>query len=65
MEKSTELKTNMKYRVNQFLKLDLNQLPIWKIRELLCYFNSEVLKIHKNRKKLFRFLRKANEYCFR
>jgi len=33
-EKTTELKTGLKNTVNEFLKLDLDKLPIRKIREL-------------------------------
>jgi len=63
-EKTTEIKIGVKNSVKQFLKLDLDKLPIRKIRELLLNFNSEALKIQKNRKKLFRSLRKAIEYCY-
>jgi len=64
MEKTTEIKIGVKNSIKQFLKLDLDKLPIRKIRELLCNFNSEALKIQKNRKKLFRRLRKVIEYCY-
>jgi len=44
-EKTTEIKIGVKNSVKQFLKLDLDKLPIRKIRELLCNFNSDALKI--------------------
>jgi len=62
-EKETVNKTIMKYNVKQFLKLDLDKLPIRKIRELLCNFNSEALKINKNIKKIFHNFRRAIDYC--
>jgi len=43
----------VKNSVKKFLKLDLDKLPIRKIRELLLNFNPDALKIQKNRKKLF------------
>jgi len=63
-DKTTEIKTGVKYSVKQFLKLDLDKLPTRNIRELLLNFNPEALKIHKNRKKLLCSLRNANEYCY-
>ena len=44
-EKTTEIKLSVKNCVQQFLKLDLDKLPLRKIRELLCNFNSVALKI--------------------
>jgi len=38
-DKTTEIKTGVKYSVKQFLKLDLDKLPTRNIRELLHNFN--------------------------